>query len=261
MHAQRTPTKTAQELLHHVENGQLGIHLCPRAALTGETPCGHHVRAWAVLAPVPKQTPAGASLVSASGLHLTNATNASTMSSLALNSTAATNTMASLTGLANTGTLFSGLYNTGANNTAESNAAGVDLAWRWGAASHVSGFALRPSGRAGGTSGAAPRGGERAERGAFRRARLTEAEATAETNLSGAMLMSGLFSGTGVTVEGSGGGYGTTGGGAWGAAATAMSGFGTLTHTLRGSRTMFGATLNSIVNRCVVVVRVSVSEW
>jgi hypothetical protein len=89
-----------QELLHLLENGQVSIHLCPRATMTGETPCGHYVRAWAVLAPL-GAAPAGAgTLVTASGQFFTTGA-----SNITRTMTATTGT--NLTGISDTGRLLS----------------------------------------------------------------------------------------------------------------------------------------------------------
>lgn len=56
-----------QALLGQLQHGQVAIRLCPRAALTGETPCGHYVRVWAVAAPCGTAGAGPCALVSASG--------------------------------------------------------------------------------------------------------------------------------------------------------------------------------------------------
>jgi hypothetical protein len=49
-----------QQLMEDMQSGGVDIVLVPRASLTGETPCGHYIRVWAVAVPVSSGAAGGA---------------------------------------------------------------------------------------------------------------------------------------------------------------------------------------------------------
>jgi hypothetical protein len=274
----RPRAAAAQELLSHLEGGQVGVHLCPRASLTGETPCGHYIRVWAVAAPTGAHAAAHNALVSGTGQFLSGGSNA----------TGGTNVLSrniNATGLSNTGQIYSGTYSTALGVTMEDNATVATLPTArfggggggggLGGVGGVSGFALRgPGGGGGGGGGLRAGGGSFGARGARRaslggrpgtdagRARRGggggggELYSTADTNLSGAMLMSGLFAGTGAHhhADVHYGSYGAAGGGGGYPGDQEYYISGALGHTTMANnttmmRTAFGALASGIVNR------------
>jgi hypothetical protein len=181
--------------------------------MTGETPCGHYVRAWAVLAPAGPLPGGPGTAVTASGQFITtDATNITRT----LTATTGTN----FTGISNTGHLLSGRADGGGGGGGGAGTAAINtmaagfghsgmpdgpLPWHLtgagaGPGGAVSGFALDRRRRRQSLAGAG-------SLDAMRRRRVGEISHISDANLSGAMLMSGLFSGPGAGAGAGDGGF------------------------------------------------------